>query len=321
MSNHGYDYLWWSGRLVRSEDATVHVRSVGHASVSAVFEGINGYWSEELGQLYVFRLQDHLRRLANSTQLAHLAVGHTTAELEAATLELLRHNEVRSDVHIRPWSFAAGNPIEQMVPEHAPCETVIDSWPFSTGLAEHRVRSAAVTSWCRVTRNTAPPRIKAFANYHNGRLGNIDARHRGADWPIFLNEHQQVAESSGAAIGVFKDGIFHTPGLDSGILPSITRETVIELLRLDLDVRAVEGNVDRSELYLADEVIFIGTSAEVLPIVAVDGFRIGAGDIGPLTARLRAEYHAVLRGARPKRAEWLTPVWPACSGSARAAER
>jgi branched-chain amino acid aminotransferase len=216
MSNLGYEYLWRSGQFVRSNDATVHVRSVGHASVSAVFEGINAYWNRERRQLHVFRLGSHLQRLIDSTRLAHLAVGYNLAELEAATLGLLRRNNVRGDAHVRPWSFAQGNPIEQMVPEDAPCETIIDSWPFTSGLAESRVRTAAVTSWGRITSATTPPRIKAFANYHNGRLGNIDARRRGADWPIFLNERQQVAESSGAAIGMFKDGVFHTPASTVG---------------------------------------------------------------------------------------------------------
>ncbi|RUU32404.1 aminotransferase class IV [Mesorhizobium sp. M6A.T.Ce.TU.016.01.1.1] len=303
-------FLWRSGRILPFDEATVHVRSVGHASVSAVFEGINAYWSDALDQLHVFRLRDHLQRLIESTQLSRLEVGHTVAELEAATLELLRCNDVRSDVHIRPWSFAAGDPTEQMVPAEARSETVIDMWPFASALHEPRTRTAAVTSWSRISANATPPRAKAFANYHNGRLGNIDAQSRGADWPIFLNERFHVTESSGATIGLVLDGVFHTPALSSGILHSVTRATVINLLREDLGKGVVERDVDRTDLYLADEVMFLGTSAEILPIVAIDGRPVRDGCIGPLTAKLRTEYRALVRGERPERAAWLTPVWP-----------
>ena len=306
----GHEFLWRSGHIVPSAQATVHVRAVGHASVSAVFEGINAYADEGGSQLHVFRLPEHLQRLLGSARLAHLDVGHSIDELAAATVEVLRHNNVRDDVHIRPWAFAAGNPTEQMVPADAACETVIDSWPFHSGLDERRVRTAAVTSWTRIGANSVPPRIKAFANYHNGRLGNIDAQRQGADWPIFLNDRQHIAESSGANIGLFTDGTFYTPSVDSGILHGVTRATVIELLRTDLAIDVVETELDRDDLYRADEVVFLGTSAEVLPIVAVDGRRVGAGEIGQLTTLLRTEYRAVLRGLRPGRREWLTPVWP-----------
>ncbi|WP_020123034.1 aminotransferase class IV [Streptomyces canus] len=315
--NPGNPYLWRSGRIVPSADATVHVRAVGHASVSAVFEGINAYWSDTDQQLYVFRLRDHLQRLLRSAQLSYLTVSHTVDELESATLELLRRNEVRGDVHIRPWCFIDGNPIEQMVPEGAKCEVVIDSWAFNSALSEPRTRKAAIASWERISGNSMPPQVKAFANYHNGRLGNIDAQRRGADWPIFLNSRNQLTESSGATIGMFSGGVFHTPGLDSGILDGVTRATVLDLLSTELGVPVQERAIERSDAYLADEFVFVGTSSEVLPIVEIDGHVIGDGDIGPLTARLRAEYESVLRGRRPARAGWLTPVWPGGAGNGR----
>jgi branched-chain amino acid aminotransferase len=311
LAEQAYEHLWRCGQIVPSRSATVHVRSVGHASVSAVFEGINGYWNAARKQLYVFRLRDHLKRLMESIRLVHLASQHSAYDLEAATVDLLRANNVRRDVHIRPWTFVAGDPLEQMAPPGAATETIIDSWPFSSGLEQDRVRTAAFTAWTRIGINTMPPRAKAFSNYHNGRLGNIDALRRGADWPIFLNQQGHVAESSGAAIGFFKDGVFNTPDLGSGLLRSITRETVIDLLREELDVAVVERSIERSELALADELVFLGTSAEVLPIVALDGLPIGIGTVGPMTAQLRAEYLAVVRGERPQRIGWLTPVWPA----------
>ncbi|GAA3440216.1 aminotransferase class IV [Kutzneria kofuensis] len=306
----GGDHLWRSGRIVPSAEATVHVRSVGHASVSAVFEGVNAY-RDDSGGLNVFRLEEHLTRLADSVRLSHLTMSYTVDELCAATVELLRRNEVRDDVHIRPWAFVEGNPIEQMVPAGAGCEVVIDCWPFRSRLAEPVSRIAAVTSWRRVASESMPPRIKAFANYHNGRLGNIDAQSRGADWPIFLDDRGRVTESSGATIGLVRDGVFHTPGLDCGILEGVTRDTVLRLLRDELDVPVREHDLTRADLHLADEVMFIGTSAEVLPITVLDGTRAADGVIGPVTTALREEYAAVLRGRRPRYKHWLTPVWVA----------
>jgi branched-chain amino acid aminotransferase len=285
--------------------------------VSSVFEGINAYWNPAHQQQYVFRLREHLQRLMDSARLAHLSVEYSVAELEAATVALLQRNAVKGDVHIRPWVFAAGNPIEQMVPKGVVCEVVVDSWPFESGLTTGRSATAAFTSWDRIGINVLPPRVKAFANYHNGRLGNIDARERGADWPIFLNGARHVTESSGACVGFFKDEVFHTPDLGSGILPSITRATILELLRHDWGISVVERPIERSEVYLADEVMFIGTSAEVLPIVRVDSFQIGTGAIGVLTSRLRADYLALVRGERPDRSGWLSRVWPGEDASAR----
>jgi branched-chain amino acid aminotransferase len=301
-------YLWRSGEIVPTEEATIHVRSVGHASVSSVFEGINAYRSATDGTLNIFRLGDHLQRLVDSTRLARLDPTFSLDELVRATVALLQRNKTSADTHIRPWTFAAGNPIEQMVQADVPTETIIDSWPFSSGLETGREKTAAITSWRRVSAGSMPPRVKAFANYHNGRLGNIDAQSRGADWPIFLNEHDQVTESSGATIALVKDGIFYTPAMSSGILQGVTRETVLEILRDDLGISAVETSLDRTDLALADEVMFLGTSAEILPIVAVDGRTVGAGTAGPVTTRLREEYTAVLRGRRPARMGWLTPV-------------
>lgn len=303
-----YPYLWRSGKVMESVDATVHVRSVGHASVSAVFEGINAYWSERHGRLHVFRLDDHMRRLVQSTRLAHLDIGFAADELVAGAIELLRANAPTADSHVRPWAFADGNPTEPMVPQDAPCEVAIDSWPFDSGLGKGRTQTAAVTSWNRITPNVMPARIKTFSNYHNGRLGNVDARARGADRPVFLDDRGRVTESSGATLALVSGGAFHTPSLDCGVLPGITRATAMQLCREVLDVPVVEREVHRQDLYLADEVFLLGTSAEVLPLVAVDGHVIGDGGIGPITASLQAEYHAILRGERPERADWLTPV-------------
>lgn len=303
-------YLWRSGSVCPSREALIHVNSVGHASVSAVFEGINAYADRAGEQLHVFRLREHLRRLLDSTRLSRLATDYGVEDLEAGVLEVLRRNECRQDVHIRPWTFAADNPLEQMVEADCPTETVIDVRPFRSGLGTGITRRAAVVSWTRIGGNSMPPRVKAFSNYHNGRLGNIEAKERGADWPIFLNERSQIAESSGACVGMVKGGVFSTPPLSSGVLQSVTRATVLRILPEILGVDAVEREIDRTDLYLADEVFFLGTSAEVLPIVQVDSHRVGGGGIGPVTEALQGAYEAILRGEDARYKDWLTPVWP-----------
>jgi branched-chain amino acid aminotransferase len=152
-----------------------------------------------------------------------------------------------------------------------------------------------------------PPRVKAFSNYHNGRLAVIEARENGHDWPILLNDRHQVSEGPGACIALVRDGVVVTPSLTSGVLESVTRASALTLLG-ELGVPAIEREVDRTELYLADELFFMGTAWEILPITGVDGLRVGDGAPGPVTERLAEAYTRVVRGQSDRHPEWLTEI-------------
>lgn len=300
-------WIWRNGELIPWERATVHVNAVGHASVAAVFEGVKAYLAEDGRRLLVFRLDDHMRRLADSARICRLALPYTPEEIGRAALDLLRANECRGDTYLRPWVFPAGIIREQMVPADMPSEVVVDSWPFRARPPADEGSRAAVSSWLRIGDASTPPRAKAFSNYHNGRLAAIEARTNGHDWPILLNERHKVSEGPGSCVALVRDGTVITPSLTSGVLDSLTRATVLELLA-DLGVPTEVREVDRTELYLADELFFMGTAWEVLPIGTIDGLPVGDSKPGALTRRLAETYRAVVRGAAGDHPEWLTEL-------------
>ena len=302
-------HLWREGRIVPWQEATVHVNAVGQASVSAVFEGIKAYWNQDRGQLNVFRLAEHMRRMIDSVRLARIRIDHDAEALAVATLELLRANEERRDVYIRPYAFLKGIVRVQMAPADSAAEVVIDSWPFRSHMLTERGVRVCVSSWRRIGEAVMPPRVKAYANYHNGRYATMEAKASGYDQPIMLNEAGKVTEGPGACVALIKDGVFITPPLASGVLESITRASLMELAadRVGLEVR--EREVDRTELYLADEMFFMGTGWEILPILSVDGLAVGGGAMGALTRELDALFHGVLYGVDNAYAAWRTPVW------------
>jgi branched-chain amino acid aminotransferase len=301
------EWIWRSGTFVPWEQATVHVNAVGHASVAAVFEGVKAYRAADGERLLVFRLDDHLRRLADSARLCRLSLPHTPEELHRAVVELLARNGYREDTYLRPWAFPGGVIREQMVPAGAACEMIVDSWPFRSSLETARGCRAAVSSWLRQADSSAPPRAKAFSNYHNGRLALMEARENGHDWPVMLNERHKVSEGAGACIALVRDGVVVTPSLTSGVLPGITRDTALVLLR-ELGVPVEEREVDRTELYLADEIFFMGTAWEVLPVTAIDGLTVGGGVPGPVTEALTEAYVRLVRGGDDRFPDWITEV-------------
>jgi len=300
-------WIWRSGRLVPWEAALVHVNAVGHASVAAVFEGVKAYLSHDATSLLLFRLDDHVDRLYASARICRLNLPYDRRTVSDAAVALVLANGYRRDVYLRPWAFPMGVIQEQMVPGGVDCEVVVDSWPFETGLGVERGCRAAVSSWLRVSDAAMPPRVKAFSNYHNGRLAMLEARENGHDWPILLNDRLKVSEGPGACIALVRDGVVITPSLTSSVLESITRATVLTLLA-ELGVPAVEREVDRSELYLADEVFFMGTGWELLPVWTVDGLQVGGGQTGPVTKQVEREYARLVRGQSREHRDWLTEV-------------
>jgi branched-chain amino acid aminotransferase len=305
---HG-QLLWRQGSLVAWEEATVHVRAVGHACVSAVFEGVRAYWNPDRSQLYVFRLGEHVRRLITSARLARLRLDWTAEELEGAVLDVLRANAWRQDVYVRPWTFVRGAVSELLTPAGLATETVIDSWPSPRPTGHQRGARVVTSSWRRIGDQQASPRVKAFANYHQSRVATAEAVSAGYDLPLFLNDRGQVAESSGACVAIVRAGAVITPPVSAGILESITRDTILTLAA-DLGLPVQVRDVDRAEPAVADEVFFMGTGWEVLPVVELDGVPVGDGACGTVTARLHAAYHRLVRGDHADHEDWLTPVWP-----------
>ncbi len=304
------DFIWRNGKIIPWAEATIHVNAVGHASVAAIFEGIKAYWNEEQEELYVFRLEEHLERFLDSIRMVRYGFEYTRQDLRGAVLELLKANEYRRDVYIRPYIFQKGlvRELLQAQPGKA-TELIIDSWPFSSYRDTNKALQVCVSSWTRISDNVMPPRLKCFSNYHNGRLAAMDAVVAGYDWPIMLDDRGKVTEGPGACLLLVRKGRVIAPPVTSAILESVTRETIFTLLEEVLKIPFEQREVDRTELYVADEIFFVGTGWEIMPVASVDRLPVGSGKTGPITLGIVEAYRKVVTGQDERHPEWRTPVW------------
>lgn len=303
-------FLWWNGSVVPWESATVHLASTFWSGVTAIFEGIMSYWNEEDGELYIWQLDAHLRRLLRSQKLMRQASPYTVEELTAGVLDLVRALKVRRDTYIFPYCYPQGGgnfeSSTSLGPE--PVDIAITARPNASHLGKGWVRSACVSSYTRISDNVMPPRVKNIANYRNSNLAMAEAKIDGYDTAVILNTSGKVAEGPGACLMLLRDGVLVTPSSTDSILESITRSSVIELARRELGLSVVERPVDRTELYVADELFLVGTAAEILAVGSVDRYTIGDGAMGPVTRQLETVFHDVVRGRRPEYAHWSTPA-------------
>lgn len=301
---------WKNGKLVPWGDLNIHVMTLGAGRGASVFEHIRSYWNESDSQLYFLKVRPHMERLFQSARLMRMRVDFTVDHLNEIALDLFRRNGFREDASLRPIIWLEDMNIRYL-PEGCPSEVTFAVFP-SLWLYGRKLQGihCCVSSWTRVSDNSQPPRIKCAANYHNGRLATLEARMNGYDDGIFLNNRGKVCEGPGACLFMVKRGEVVTPPLTSDILESLTRGSLIRLFHEFLDTQVVEREVDRTELYIADELFFCGTGAEVTPILSVDKFPIGGGQVGPLTAKIQSIYFELARGQRPEHPEWRTPVYP-----------
>lgn len=299
-------YLWWNGERRLWEECTVHISEIAWATVGAVFEGIRAYWNAEQEQLYIFRLDEHMQRLVRSQKLVRLPVKHTVEELKAAAIDLLAANETREDTYIFPLAYTSHSG-EKRFRGVSDSELSITTRPSPTHLKTGMQLASNISSWRRISEDVMPPRAKNISNYRNGQLASLEATADGYDTAILLNRNGNVAEAPGACVMLVRDGVLITPDLTSGILESITRDALIQMARnLGLDVQ--ERVVDRTELYLADEVFLCGTAAEISPVTSVDRYEVGNGETGPITSQLEDLFLRILRGQETDYAHWRTAV-------------
>jgi branched-chain amino acid aminotransferase len=299
-------YVWVDGKLTRWNEATIHITNVGTAGVSSVFEGIRAYWNDAARKLYVFRLDAHLERFAQSIRLMRMKQPHSNAEIKAGVLALLRANESVGDTYVRPLAF-----VESALFGSASSDVpriVLNSTPWTSRLKNGKVSHGCISSWSRITDNVMPPRVKASSNYLNSRLASEEARRNGYDAALILTPGGKVAEAPGACLMLVRQGQVITPSVTSGILESITRTTLIQLCRQVLNLEVIEREVDRTELYVASEAFLCGTGAEITPLASIDRFVLGSGGIGPITQQVESLYHDLVRGVDSRFAEWRTEV-------------
>lgn len=308
MTGNHPAYIYWNGKLTPWEDATVHVTSIAWSALGAVFEGIRGYWNAEQEMLHIFRLDDHLDRLQASSRLVRLPLGFSNEEITASIVDLVKVNDCREDTYIFPLVFGADAEAKRFDPNSLLAEFTIRTRAMPSHLGTDFKQNARFSTWTRISDTVMPPRVKNISNYRNGQLATHEVRQDGYDVAFMLNPQGKVSEAPGACIAAVSKGKLITPDLTSGILESITRDAVITLAREELGLEIVERAVDRTELYLADEVFTLGTAAEITPVVSIDKYEIGSGDIGPVTQRLETMLEGILRGENEKYAAWRTPV-------------
>jgi branched-chain amino acid aminotransferase len=303
------DWVWMDGEIVPWAEAKVHVSADTVLRGGNIFEGMRAYWSDAEQELFIFKNAEHLRRLRQSAKIMRMTITYSDAQLTEAFIALLRKNGFRDGVHFRPVAYFGEGEAYGFEPEeiHNGVFVLAYSRPHAKSIASG-IHSCTST-WRRNSDVASPSRLKAAANYHNSRLAQVEARMNGFGVPVMLNDRGEIAESTGSCFMMVRDGVLVTPPVSADILESITRATLIQLSRDELGIPVQERDIDRSEVYIADEAFLCGTSAEVLPIVSLDRYAVGDGKVGPLTHKIQQLYFDIAKGKVAKYRHWLTPVY------------
>lgn len=294
-----------NGELLPYAEARVHPMSLAMTYATAVFEGLRAYRNPETGAFKIFRLAEHVRRLQAGMKVMRMERRFEVDEVAALLTRLIRANEPDDDVYVRLLVYveALG-----LMAQTGPVGFTAAASPRERPKYAETGMSLGVSSWTRLSDNASPPRIKATANYHSARLTQLQAKADGYDGALMLTPAGKVSEAPIACFFMVRDGKLITPGLGSNILESVTRDTIITLHEELTGQPVAQRDVDRSELYFAEEAFVCGTGQEIIPVVAIDRLPVGDGQPGPITRRLQKTYFDTVRGLVPDRHEWLTPV-------------
>jgi branched-chain amino acid aminotransferase len=301
------DWVYFDGELRRYGDA--HLGLLTHALHygTGCFEGIRAYWSAKQGRLNVFRMADHFERMHGNARMLHMAVPLPIDELCSITVELLRRNAFTSDVYVRPLVFKKNEEIGIRF-HNLSDGFMIVTVPFGAYVDTTAGIRCQVSSWRRMDDNIAPARSKSTGIYVNSALAKTEACLNGFDEAIVLSQDGHVSEGSAENIFLMRNGQLITPPVTQNIVEGITRRSLITFARDELGIGVVERVVDRTELYIADEVLLCGTGAEVSPVIEIDRRVVGDGEPGRVTRQLQDLYFGVCKGENDRYAHWLTPV-------------
>jgi len=297
--------VWHNGKFINWDDATLHVMSHVVHYGSSVFEGVRCYVLPS-GPA-IFRANEHMQRLIDSAKIYRIDVDFTRDELVRGMVELVKRNGAWpcyiSPIILRGYGEVGVNPL------NSPVEVYICNYPWGKYLGADASEGVdvCISSWTRLAPNTLPAMAKAGANYMNSQLIKMEAILNGYAEGIALDKNGFVSEGSGENLFVIRNGVLQTAPLGNSVLPGITRDSVVQIAR-DLGIPIVEQVLPRELLYIADEVFFTGTAAEVTPIRSVDKITVGKGNMGPITKSIQQEFYGIVRGEKPDRYNWLTPV-------------
>ncbi|MCC7364034.1 MAG: branched-chain amino acid transaminase [Dehalococcoidia bacterium] len=298
-------YAYLRGEIVPLEQAKLGVMTHAFNYGTAVFEGIRGNWNEEHQTAYLFRLREHMERLAQSAKILKMDQPDTVDRLCEIAVELTERSGYTEDVYLRPMVYLSGEVLGVRL-HNVEVDNLIFLAPFPAYLPE--VAHCHTSTWRRVQDTGIPPRAKVTGIYVNSALAKTEANLNGFDEAIMLNENGHVSEGSGENIFMIRKGKLITPTPADNVLEGITAASVIELAREELGIETVEREIDRTELFIADEVFMTGTAAHLTPVVEVDRRKVGDGTPGPITKKLSDLFYDTIRGKSQKYAHWCTPV-------------
>ena len=301
-------YVFFEGNYVLEEDAKISIRTHALQYGTGIFEGIRAYWNANQEELFVFRMREHFQRMLNNMKIMHMQIPYSLEELEEITIELLKKNKPETDTYIRPFSYKASLNVGPGL-QNNPDAFFIYTTPFGAYFKAEDGLKVMVSNWRRVDDNAIPPRAKISGAYANTALAKTDAYNLGFDDCIVLDQNGHVSEGSAMNIYMVKNGeLITTPGYEN-ILVGITRNTIAEFAEKEFGQKVIQRSIDRSEVYLADELFFCGTGAQVAPVIEVDKRKIGDGKMGPVTKKVLDTYHDITHGKMDSYKHWLTPVY------------
>ena len=303
--DHKPNFVTLNGKITKFNEAKISIMSPGFTFAISVFEGLRGYWNKDKEKLYIFRLKDHLKRLNFSMNTIELDHNENLNQFEEQILYLIKKNNIKDNIYIRIQVYA--DEWGSMFCKE-PVGSSIISYPRPRVPGYFEGRRFTISSWRKNTEDTSPPRIKTTGNYFNGRLAGLEAIRNGYDGSIILNNHGCISEGPAGCIFIVREGEIITPSVSSGILESITRDTIIQLAKDELGKNVVQRSIGRTELYLAEEVFYCGTAMEIIPIISIDNKKIGLGSPGNITKKIQQIYDNIVFGREEKYMNWLTPV-------------
>ena len=301
-------YAFFKGEFVPIEEAKVSIMTHALNYGTGCFEGIRAYWNEDEGQLYIFRMPEHYRRLQNSCRILLIDLAYTVEQLCDLTVELLQREGFQEDTYIRPLAYKSQEGIGVRLKGIAD-DFALFAIPFGKYIEKEEGARVCVSSWRRIYDTALPARAKCTGAYINSALCKSEAELNGFDEAIVLTRGGTVSEGSAENFFMVRDGVLITPPVTADILEGITRHTLIQLAREELHIPVMERTIDRTELYVCQEAFLCGTGVQIAAIVSIDNRPVGEGRIGPITKKLRDMYFDIVRGKVPKYKHWCTPVY------------
>ncbi len=301
------EYVFLDGDYIEADKATIPVRTHAFLYGTGVFEGIRAYYNPDEDQMYIFRMKEHYERLLRSSKVMWMRSPHTLDEYCKITVDLLRKNEYRQNAYIRPTLYKSSIKVGPALYDNKD-SFLLFSTPLNEYYTEDKGLNVCISNWRRNSDNAIPPSVKVTGAYANASLIKTDAHYAGFDDAIVLNEAGQVSEGSAMNLCFVQNGKLITTNTTDDILVGVTRNTVLELAKY-LGIETVERAVDRSEVYVFDEVFCCGTGAQIMPIIAVDHRIIGCGGTGPITKQIQNLYYDVVKGNVKEFKHWCTPVY------------